>query len=68
MGCVVRFVATRASRGLGVDWRGLGVVWRARVGGWVGFEGVRFVRFVCLSRVCPGSPGVFLPAPPVSYR
>jgi hypothetical protein len=42
--------------GLGVDWRGLGVVWRARVGGWVGFEGVRFVRFVCLSRVCPGSP------------
>ena len=56
MGCVVRFVATRASRGLGVDWRGLGVVWRARVGGWVGFEGVRFVRFVCLSRVCPGSP------------
>jgi len=27
------------------------VVWRARVGGWVGFEGVRFVRFVCLSRV-----------------
>jgi len=56
MGCVVRFVATRASRGLGVDWRGLGVSWRARVGGWVGFEGVRFVRFVCLSRVCPGSP------------
>jgi hypothetical protein len=42
--------------GLGVDWRGLGVVWRARVGGWVGFEGVRFVRFVCLSCVCPGSP------------
>ena len=32
-------------RGLGVVWRGLGVVWR-RVGGWVGFEGVRFVRFV----------------------
>ena len=60
MGCVVRFVATRASRGLGVDWRGLGVVWRARVGGWVGFEGVRLVRFVCLSRVCPGS-GAFLP-------
>ena len=36
-----------------------GAVWvwsGARVGGWVGFEGVRFVRFVCLSRVCPGSP------------
>jgi hypothetical protein len=32
-------------------------VWSgARVGGWVGFEGVRFVWFVCLSRVCPGSP------------
>ena len=41
--------------GLGVDWRGLGVVWRARVGGWVGFEGVRFVRFVCLSRLPPVS-------------
>jgi len=42
---VVRFVATRASRGLGVVWRGLGVVWRASrwVGTWVGFEGVRFV-------------------------
>jgi hypothetical protein len=45
--------------GLGVDWRGLGVVWRARVGGWVGFEGVRFVRFVCLSRVSR--------LPPVSF-
>jgi len=61
---------------LGVDWRGLGVVWRARVGGWVGFEGVRFVRFVCLSRVCPGSPrprGLFtgtryLPRYPVHKR
>jgi hypothetical protein len=50
-------------------WSGAVWVWSgARVGGWVGFEGVRFVRFVCLSRVCPGSPGVFLPAPPVSYR
>ena len=35
MGCVVRFVATRASRGLGVVWRGLGVVWRASR--WVGW-------------------------------
>jgi len=55
-GAVCGELATRASRGLGVDWRGLGVVWRARVGGWVGFEGVRFVRFVCLSRASPGSP------------
>jgi hypothetical protein len=68
MGCVVRFVATRASRGLGVDWRGLGVVWRARVGGWVGFEGVRFVRFVCLSRVCPGSPRCLFTGYPVPGR
>ena len=38
-------------------WTGAVWVWSgARVGGWVGFEGVRFVRFVCLSRVCPGSP------------
>ncbi len=53
MGCVVRFVATRASRGLGVDWRGLGVVWS--VGGLVlrGFG-------LCGSCVCP----VCVPAPP----
>jgi hypothetical protein len=63
MGCVVRLLWARRVRpgvwAMGVVWRGLGVVWvwsGARVGGWVGFEGVRFVRFVCLSRVCPGSP------------
>jgi hypothetical protein len=30
---------------------------RPRVGGWVGFEGVRFVRFVCLSRVNVNTTG-----------
>jgi hypothetical protein len=65
MGCVVRFVATRASRGLGVVWRGLFGCGLAResVGGLVlrGFG-------LCGSCVCPvcvpAPPGVFLPAPP----
>ena len=62
MGCVVRFVATRASRGLGVDWRGLGVVWRARVGvGGLVLRGFGLCGS-CVGPVCvPAPPGVFLP-------
>jgi hypothetical protein len=64
MGCVVRFVATRASRGLGVDWRGLGVVWRARARESVGGLVLRGFGLCgsCVCPVCvPAPPGVFLP-------